>query len=228
MGRDDRKEPGAADVDPGRTMPVALTRVVGRAASEDDRNDGKRAPDGDVGENEGAGGGHGGGNGKAPWIELIAALRADLLVDARRLCRNHYDADDLVQRTIERMLRSWRQLEDPARLGAWARKILTNIFLDDVRRGRRHDFVPIDDSEQLAAPETESTPWDEISDADIVTSIELLSEDVRTAFQLHAVDRITYKVIAQRLGVPEGTVATYIRRARKQLGELLRARKRTL
>src|SRR4051812_949974 len=57
---------------------------------------------------------------------------------ALALVRNGAAADDLVQDCIERALRQAAKLENLQRIGGWLRTILHNLYVDDLRRQRRH------------------------------------------------------------------------------------------
>src|SRR5579863_3832296 len=96
--------------------------------------------------------------------QLIAHLPA-LRRYALALCGNATLADDLVQDGIERALSRAESLREPARLGAWLRSIVHNLYMDEMRRHRvRGISVDVADlSNDLAlstAPDDRGTPND--------------------------------------------------------------------
>ena len=58
-----------------------------------------------------------------------------LYATALRMTRNAIDAEDLVQDTMVKAVRSRSQFEDGTNLKAWLFKILTNTFINRYRRG---------------------------------------------------------------------------------------------
>jgi len=67
--------------------------------------------------------------------ELIAELPA-LRRFALSLCRNGDVADDLVQTTVERAVRSRQSFEPGTRMTSWLFRILRNCWIDMTRRTR--------------------------------------------------------------------------------------------
>src|SRR5271167_2124269 len=65
-------------------------------------------------------------------------------------------ADDLVQDSMERALRQSAQLRALSHLPAWLRRILHNLYVDEVRRGKsrgqQHDVEDYADHRELSVP----------------------------------------------------------------------------
>ena len=68
---------------------------------------------------------------KTEMIRLLPKLRSFAL----RLCRNPDQADDLVQTTCERAIRSLDQFDPATRLDSWMFRILQNLYFNSVRDG---------------------------------------------------------------------------------------------
>src|SRR5215469_2084024 len=66
---------------------------------------------------------------------LLAQLPA-LRRYAVALTGNAALADDLVQDSIERALRQSNQLREPQLMSRWLRRILHNLYIDEIRRNR--------------------------------------------------------------------------------------------
>jgi RNA polymerase sigma-70 factor, ECF subfamily len=151
------------------------------------------------------------------------ALQADmpaLSSIARRLCGNPYDADDLVQDTIERALRAGDSYaEQGARLG-WLATILRNRFRDTYRLARRQ-ATSTGEVDVHAAPEPAApVAWEHISAAQVAEAIAALPQPFRRVYELHA-RGCAYTAIADELGIPVNTVGTRLARARAKLKVLL-------
>lgn len=147
--------------------------------------------------------------------QLIANLPA-LRRYAMALCGNSALADDLVQDGIERALVRAPSLRELERLGPWLRSIVHNLFVDEVRR-RRARGVAVD-METVANDLAMSTaPTDRSATSDLARAMAGLSVEHRQILVLAGVEQMSYREIADELGVPLGTVMSRLARARAAL-----------
>ena len=65
---------------------------------------------------------------------------------ARALTRSREDADDLVQAACERALRAIDRWEPGSRLDSWMFRILRNLWIDQLRRGRHETVADVADA----------------------------------------------------------------------------------
>jgi RNA polymerase sigma-70 factor (ECF subfamily) len=161
--------------------------------------------------------------------ELPAVYRV-----AYHLAVNGPDAEDLVQETYLRALKA----EATFRLGTvgikpWLLKILHNVFLTRIKRGRlepvasdfAHELAQETDGATTAlwAQSLADLDWEQV-DGRLKRAIEELPETYRTVFLLSSVEGLKYREIGEVLGTPIGTVMSRLFRARTmllgQLGEL--------
>ncbi|WNG17967.1 RNA polymerase sigma factor [Cystobacter fuscus] len=158
--------------------------------------------------------------------ELLARQRRWLLAQARVLCRNPTDAEDLTQETILRFLAAFSQvsqLPDEHVCASWLVTTLTNCFYDQLRRQRTRERSA-EELAQQALPVDPDPPvrplHERVTDEQFSSAVQALSPVARTTFELHARGR-KYKEIAQELGIQEGTVAKRLHDARSRLRKLL-------
>jgi RNA polymerase sigma-70 factor (ECF subfamily) len=146
-----------------------------------------------------------------------------LLIEiARRLCGNPFDADDLVQDTLERALRARRYVEQGNRRG-WLATILHNRFRDHCR-SRRLRLLPNDELDQVSMPDAPSPEtWEHITMDHITEALEQLDPGFRRVYELHA-SGSSYAAISRELGISINTVGTRLLRARSKLKVILNAR----
>lgn len=147
---------------------------------------------------------------------------------ARALVGDASLADDLVQDCIERALTK-AHLYDPARpLRAWLYAVLRNLFISGLRRNGRSTVVKsVDD---LAADEGAERPVqeDRLSLAMINDALDQLPQQHREVIVLVALEEMSYRDVAEILGVPIGTVMSRLSRARTSLQSILEERGQTV
>ncbi len=148
-----------------------------------------------------------------------------LRATALRLCGNPTDANDLVQDTFERGLRSLARFQPGTDGRAWLLTILHHLFIDRCRsrtREARSDTPAEELEERIAAPEAEAQPsWASISTEQLRAALTKLPEDFQAVYRMHALENRSYQEIAATLGIPKATVGTRLIRARRKLRELL-------
>ncbi len=129
---------------------------------------------------------------------------------ARALTRDVETADDLVQDTLVRALRS-EHLFHGGDTRAWLYTILTNLNRNRLRSlSRRPVLAPIKDSDA-------STAGPDSGGRDITRALNDLAEDQRSALLLVVLEGLTYREVAEVQGVPIGTVMSRLARARTQI-----------
>ena len=126
---------------------------------------------------------------------------------ARGLMRDGDIADDLVQETLVRALRS-EHLFQGADARAWLYTILTNLNRNRLRAlSRRPPTSQIQEHDacDFAGPE--------LGSRDIERALATLPDDQRSTLLLVVLEGLTYREIAEVHGVPMGTVTSPSRRA---------------
>ena len=141
---------------------------------------------------------------------------------ARALTRNAELADDLVQDTLVRALRS-EHLFHGGDIRSWLYTILTNLNRNRLRSlARRPAMHAIEDNDapDMTGPEAGAR--------DIERALASLAEDQRTALLLVVLEGLTYREVAEVQGVPIGTVMSRLARARMQIRAYLDGERPTL
>jgi RNA polymerase sigma-70 factor (ECF subfamily) len=125
------------------------------------------------------------------------------------------DAEDA---THDAFVRAWDRvgsLRDPAGFQAWFDRILVNVCRDRLRRGRIVRFVPVDAE---AADQPAADAYDRlIGEHDLLAAIDRLDIDLRITVVLRFWADLTVDDIADRLGIPAGTVKSRLHRAIGQM-----------
>ena len=157
----------------------------------------------------------------------LAFLRARAL----GMTRNKEESEDLVQETLLKALRYFHQYRPGTNPRAWLARILKNTFISAWRsRGGSNQRVmsTLEDAPALTAPDTPSdpvSPFQALRLREQATAVETVFRGVperyRDTLRLHFAG-FSYKEIAERLGVPLGTVMSRLHRARRHAMRLLR------
>jgi RNA polymerase sigma-70 factor (ECF subfamily) len=148
-----------------------------------------------------------------------------------RLGRDHPDVDDCTHEALRRAIEGRARLRDGEPLRPWITGIARHVALDALRAQRRarDRAVP---SAQPGRAERSPEPLDDVADGGpsafdrlahterrqaVARALASLPEGQRRALTMFHIEGLQYQEIAARLGVPLGTVATWVMRARKSV-----------
>ncbi len=147
----------------------------------------------------------------AGFEELAMPLFDSLYNFSRWLAQNSNDAEDLVQETYLKALRSFASFQSGTNFRAWMFKILKN--------NSEEDFP--------ALPATHPTPESLLIERSGVEAVQYAIEQLPVIFRevilLCDVEGASYREIAEMLSIPIGTVMSRLARARKAIRETVRS-----
>jgi RNA polymerase sigma-70 factor (ECF subfamily) len=155
------------------------------------------------------------GNGDA-FGALAERYRARIFALAYRFTRNAVEADDVVQETFLRAYLHLATFAMQRPFGAWILAIARNVAFDALRR-RKRDMSFEHLFEVVPGPEDAVVGRDEAERVRV--ALAALPERYRRALELHYFEDVRYRDIALALGVPIGTIKTFISRAKRRLYE---------
>lgn len=150
---------------------------------------------------------------------MLLQLYRPLYHYALSLTRHESDAADLTQQTAIKFAVKWQEIREDAAIKSWLYTTLYREFL--LLRRREKDTVEFDES-MLPAQPTEVAAQEQSTDGR--TAVELLhqmDEPHRSVLSLFYVEDLSYREIADILGVPAGTVMSRLSRAKDALRQLL-------
>lgn len=157
---------------------------------------------------------------------------------ALRMTADTHSAEDLVQETYLRALRSFDSFKPGTNFRAWLFRILSNLTIDKARREAKILLVEWDEQEVSEiwpgaqsgvgrSPEVHVLHKSFMNDA--FKAMARLSPDIRLVVALSILEEFSYSEIAESVGCPVGTVRSRLWRGRKQLqkelGDYLPAQK---
>lgn len=157
------------------------------------------------------------------------ALRQQIVSNIARLRRYAFaltgtvhDADDLLQTTVERVLRKGAPKD--AELVRWMFRVCKNIWIDEIR-ARRVRVAAIESGKVEVAPpvDGERLVMGRLTLAQVNGAMAQLADGQRSVLSLVALEGYTYRETAEILEMPIGTVMSRLARARRTLSKLLAA-----
>lgn len=165
------------------------------------------------------------------FTKLCLANINSLFSAALRMTRNRDDAEDLVQETYLKAVRSAHLFDENLNGRAWLFKILTNSFRDRYRKMvKSPKQVDIDDVgdfllfDNISESYPEKHPSESIEkfmhqflNDDVKAAVEKLPEQFRLVVVLADIEDFSYKEIAEIIDAPIGTVMSRLFRGRKLL-----------
>ena len=143
---------------------------------------------------------------------------------AYRMTRNSEDAEDLVQETYLKALKGFVSFQQGTNFRAWMYRILRNTFLTSRSGLSVKMTVPLDREEDAVGPPTDTPEAALLARADqqmLQSALERLPVQFREVILLCDVEEMSYREIADIIGIPIGTVMSRLSRARKSMRELL-------
>jgi RNA polymerase sigma-70 factor (ECF subfamily) len=139
-----------------------------------------------------------------------------------QLLGDHQAMDDVLQDVYVKAYRSLPSFRGEASLSTWLYRITYTTCMDRLRRGRRPEQLPVEAAEERPA---EATGTDErlAMGEELSQALSGLDAEHRAAVLLVLRDGHSYDAAAEILGVPRGTVASRVARARRHLARSLSA-----
>lgn len=155
----------------------------------------------------------------------LLGLQGNLMNFAFQLTTNKEAAEDLVQDTTLKVLDNSSKYVDNINFKGWVFTIMRNIFINNYRRQVRSSTI-IDTTEDLyhlnlSQESGLTTPEGSYAAKEISEAINSFSDDYRTPFTMYLTG-YKYSEIADKMGLPLGTVKSRIFFARKRLQTMLK------
>lgn len=135
-----------------------------------------------------------------------------------------HDAEDVCQDAFIAALERLATLRDPDRFRAWLLEIVRNRALNVIRSRRVRSEEPIEAAELGGGPDPLREAERSALREHLLAALAVLDETRREVALLHDVEGWRHAEIAERLGMPEGTVRYHLHEARRTLRERLAGR----
>lgn len=172
---------------------------------------------------------------EAAFRELIRRYQRPVFSLIYRMVRDRELAEDLAQETFVKVLNAIDRYRPEFKFSSWIFKIANNAAIDHLRR-RELETLSIEGGPDAVTQERQAatalqisdraeSPLDELEARELGSQIEqaigALRPEYRACIILRHIEDRPYEEIADILGLPLGTVKTYIHRARAALKDAL-------
>ena len=148
--------------------------------------------------------------------DYIVAHQEEFYRLAYSYVKNRDAALDVVQESIVKALAKSDTLRRPEYLKTWFYRILLNESMNHHRRAKR--LVPLEDT-LLETPVPARDPGERL---DLYDAIDVLPEKYRTVIILRYFSDLSIREIASVMEIPEGSVKSYLNRAKAALRTTLK------
>lgn len=157
---------------------------------------------------------------------LVEKYQRPLYALLSGILSSHEDIDDALQETFLRTFRSLHRYDPGRPMYPWLRRTAVNVALGMRRSNHRHRAIPLEQARGLEGKEPSLNPLFRLEQDEFAQrlryALDLLPLEQRAVFQLRVQDELSYKEIAETLGIRIGTVMSRLNRARERLRQLLR------
>src|SRR5262249_47863485 len=136
----------------------------------------------------------------------------DIFAVARRILGSRTEAEDVVQETYLQAWKSFHRFEPGTNIRAWLYKIMFHVIHHHRRKAYR--LAPLDEREEYIFDQLAYEPPvpQELRDEEVLAALDRVPEHFRTVILLADVQELSYKEVAEALGVPIGTVMSRLNR----------------
>jgi RNA polymerase sigma-70 factor (ECF subfamily) len=162
------------------------------------------------------------------WDALVRTYRRKVFNVAYKFVGRHEEAEDLTQEIFLKIFKALDTFDRRADFQTWLISVSRNLCIDHYRSVRK-ERATIDravDASELAPASGDPGPMAALEQRDRLTllrdALAALPDAHRTAVLMRDIHELSYRDIADRLGLPEGTVKSRINRGRAELARQIR------
>ncbi len=165
------------------------------------------------------------------WAEVVRQNWRKVFNVAYKFVGRHEEAEDLTQDIFLKIFRSLGTFDRRANFQTWLISVSRNLCIDYYRSVRK-ERETIDrqvTAEEVAPVSRDVGPLAALEQRDLAAllrrALNALPDSLRLAVMMRDIQELSYQEIAERLGLPEGTVKSRINRGRKELArQIMRTR----
>jgi RNA polymerase sigma-70 factor (ECF subfamily) len=165
---------------------------------------------------------------QAAWETVVRQNWRKVFNVAYKFVGKHDEAEDLTQDIFLKIFKALASFDRRANFQTWIISISRNLCIDHYRsvRKERQTIAREVDAGDLQPVSLDRGPYAAAEHQDLRVllrqALQMLPVTLRTAVVLRDLQELSYQEIAERLGLPEGTVKSRINRGRVELARQLK------
>ena len=167
-------------------------------------------------------------NGNMSAFSYLVSIHQKLVLHiVRRMVLSDDEAADICQDVFVKVYQKLGEFRGQSKLSTWIASVAYHHAINHLRKRKRLQEVSMDDSPTLEREvgakidDDCSFTLDEDTRQLLLRKVEELPQHYRVVLTLFYLEEFSYKEIEEVTGMPEGTVKSYLARARNMLREKL-------
>ncbi len=153
---------------------------------------------------------------------LVSKYQRLVLHVVGRMVGQQAEVEDICQEVFIKVFKTLKRFRGDSKLSTWIATIAYNTAITHIRKQKRRGEVSYNEQPALIGMEVDSGLNQKIIEKEeakkyLLQLIETLPVNYRTVLTLFHLEEFSYKEIEEITGMPEGTIKSYLSRARKIL-----------
>ena len=169
--------------------------------------------------------------GEAKAFEELVNLYKDMVLNlAVRMTGRADGAEDIAQEVFLRVWKALPKFRGECKLSTWIYRITINLCIAEGKSAQgRSEFMPLDEPAVMALPQLRVESDNEYAEEVVLKErmgplMARMPQHYRTAISLYYLKDLSYQEISEIMGVPMGTVKSYLFRGKAWLRDRLLGR----
>lgn len=154
--------------------------------------------------------------------QIVDAHYQGLYRFALSMCRREATAQDLVQQTFLQWAKKGHTLRDASKVKTWLFTTIYREWLGIARREKKYEEVEFEADLHGSTQNEDEGENPRVDSATLQAALEQLEPNYRAPLVLFYLKELSYRDIAETLGIPIGTVMSRLSRAKDSLRAILR------
>jgi len=153
---------------------------------------------------------------------LVSKYQRLVLHVVARIVQQNDEVEDICQEVFIKVFKTLKKFRGDSKLSTWIATIAYNTAISHIRKQKRRGEVSYSEDPTLIIAEKDSGLNQKIVEKEeakkyLMQLVESLPVNYRTVITLFHLEEFSYKEIEEITGMPEGTIKSYLNRARKVL-----------
>jgi RNA polymerase sigma-70 factor (ECF subfamily) len=158
-----------------------------------------------------------------PWAQKkLYELHASAMMSVcQRYVPDRETAWDLLHDGFVRLFTKIDTYTGAGSFNGWMRKVFVTTVLEHLRRDDIMRYSADLNEDAFQVPDNDASPFERLSDDDLLECIANLPDGYRTIFNMHAIEGYTHGEIAVTLKINEGSSRSQYAKARRMLQKMV-------